>query len=76
MPMIQTKMPQPGELWLSRPPYLMVARVIDVEESGTGDGFVSYKLYDEGGSVLEHVDRASLDDGWWRAFQPLTRRQG
>jgi hypothetical protein len=76
MPMVRTKMPQPGELWLSRPPYLMVARVIDVEEPGPGRGFVSYKLYDEGGSVLEHVDRASLDDGWWRAFQPLTPRQG
>ena len=76
MPMVRTKMPQPGELWLSRPPYVMVARVIDVEEAEPGRGFVSYKLYDEGGSVLEHVDRASLDDGWWRAFQPLTRRQG
>ena len=76
MPQVQTKMPRPGELWLSRPPYLMVARVIDVEEPAPGRGFVSYKLYDEGGSVLEHVDRASLDDGWWRAFQPLTRRQG
>ena len=76
MPKVQTKMPEPGELWLSRPPYLMVARVIDVEEPALGDGFVTYKLYDEGGSVLEHVEHASLDDGWWRAFQPLTRRQG
>ena len=76
MPNLQTKMPQAGELWLSRPPYLMVARIIDVEEPGPGRGSVSYKLYDEAGSVLEHVDRASLDDGWWRAFQPLTPRQG
>ena len=76
MPKVQTKMPEPGELWLSRPPYLMVARVIDVEAPARGDGFVTYRLYDEEGSVLEQVEHASLDDGWWRAFQPLTRRQG
>jgi hypothetical protein len=76
MPKVETKMPKPGELWLSRPPYLMIARVVDVEERALGHGLVSYKLYDEGGSVLEHIDRAALDDGWWRAFQPLTRRQG
>jgi hypothetical protein len=76
MPKVHTKMPEPGELWLSRPPYLMVARVIDVDEPGLGPGFVTYRLYDEGGSVLEHVDSAPLDDGWWRAFQPLIRRQG
>jgi hypothetical protein len=76
MPQVRTKTPQPGELWLSRPPYLMIARVIEVEERGPGRGVVSYKLYDEDGSVLEHVSHASLDDGWWRTFQPLTRRQG
>jgi len=77
MPKVQTKMPEPGELWLSRPPYLLIARVVDVEEGDSpGKGLVSYRLYDEGGSVLELVDRAALDEGWWRAFQPLTRRQG
>lgn len=76
MPQVRTKMPRPGELWLSRPPYLMIARVIDVDAPSPGDGRVSYKLYDEDGSVLEHVSRASLDDGWWRTFQPLIRRQG
>jgi hypothetical protein len=76
MPKVQTKMPQPGELWLSRPPYLMIARVVDVEEPSLGRGLVSYMLYDEDGSVLEHVSDASLDDGWWRTFQPLTRREG
>jgi hypothetical protein len=76
MPKVHTKLPQPGQLWLSQPPYLMIARVIDVEERAHGAGLVSYNLYDEDGSVLEHVNRASLDDGWWRTFQPLTRRQG
>ena len=76
MPQVRTKMPEPGELWLSRPPYLMIARVIEVEKPDLDCGLVSYRLYDEDGSVLEHVNRAALDDGWWRTFQPLTRRQG
>jgi hypothetical protein len=41
-----------------------------------GDRVVSYVLYDEDGSVLEVVERAALDDGFWHAFQPLARRQG
>ena len=76
MPQVHTKTPRPGELWLSRPPYLMIARVTEVHEPSPGRGVVSYKLYDEDGSVLEHVSNATLDDGWWRTFQPLTRRQG
>lgn len=76
MAQVRTKMPQTGELWLSRPPYLMVARIVDVDEGGPDGSVVSYKLYDEAGSVLEHVSHASLDEGWWRTFQPLTPRQG
>jgi hypothetical protein len=76
MPQVHTQMPQPGELWLSRPPYLMIARITDVDERAHGRGFVSYKLYDEAGSALEHISDATLDDGWWRTFQPLTRREG
>jgi hypothetical protein len=69
--------PQQDQLWLSRPPYQLIARVVEVEQGyGEGDGAVSYVLYDEAGSVLEHVDRAPLDDSWFYAFQPLTRRQG
>jgi hypothetical protein len=37
---------------------------------------VSYELCDEAGAVLEQVHHASLDEGWWRAFQPLVARQG
>jgi hypothetical protein len=69
--------PQPDQLWLSRPPYQLIARVVEVEQGDReGDGAVSYVLYDEAGSVLEHVDRAPLDDSWFYAFQPLTKRQG
>jgi hypothetical protein len=69
-------MPRVNELWLSRPPYLMIARIVDVDRSGPGRGVISYMLYDEAGSILGHVSRAALDAGWWHTFQPLTRRQG
>jgi len=69
--------PQPDELWLSRPPYQLVARVVEVEAGDTsGVGAVTYVLYDEAGSVLEHVEAAPLDDSWYFAFQPLTKRYG
>lgn len=69
--------PQPDELWLSRPPYHLIARVVEVEQAGgDGEGAVSYVLYDEAGSILEDVEGAPLDDSWYYAFQPLTRRQG
>lgn len=76
------RLPTPNELWLSGPPYLMVARIVEVEDrsdavEGRGaNPLVSYVLYDEDGSVLEHVDRVALDAGFWRNFQPLTERQG
>jgi hypothetical protein len=69
--------PLPDELWLSRPPYQLIARVVEVEQADEyGDGAVSYVLYDEAGSVLEHVEAAPLDDSWFYAFQPLVKRQG
>jgi hypothetical protein len=76
MPQVRTKMPLPGELWLSRPPYLLIARIVDVDERRPGGGVVSYELHDEDGAVLEKVRHASLDPGWWQTFQPLHRRQG
>ena len=76
MPQLRTKPPLPDEIWLSRPPYLMIARILDVEERREGDGVVSYELCDEQGGVLEQVHRATLDESWWRAFQPLVRREG
>jgi hypothetical protein len=68
--------PAPDQLWLSRPPYLLVARVLAVEEGADGRRVVSYRLYDEEGFVLEQVEHAALDAGWWQAFQPLVRRYG
>jgi len=76
MPQVRTKQPRPDELWLSRPPYLMIARILGVEERHGAEGVVSYELCDEAGSVLEQVHHASLDEGWWRTFQPLVRRKG
>jgi hypothetical protein len=76
MPQVRTKLPLPGELWLSRPPYLLIARIVDVDERWPGGGVVSSELHDEDGAVLEKVRHASLDTGWWQTFQPLHRRQG
>jgi hypothetical protein len=71
------QIPRPDELWLGRPPDPMIARILEVE-SGDEDGraTVSYVLYDEQGSSLEHVSGAPLDESWWSAYQPLTERQG
>lgn len=66
--------PQPGELWLSCPPYLLVAHILEVD-THPSPGVVSYELHDENGCALEQVN-AALDDGWWHAFQPLVRRHG
>lgn len=74
MPQLDSRTPRPGDLWLSRPPYLLVAHVLSVERHG-GRGVVSYELADEDGTVLEHVD-ALLDAGWWQTFQPMVRRYG
>jgi hypothetical protein len=68
-------LPQPNELWLGCPPYLLIAQIIEVDVR-SNPGLVSYELYDEDGCLLELVGHATLDDGWWRAFQPLTRRYG
>jgi hypothetical protein len=74
--MIDTKsIPRPGERWLSCPPYLLIAHVISVE-TAAGPPVVSYELQDEEGFVLESVEHALLDDGWWRTFQPMLRRIG
>lgn len=65
--------PLPGELWLSCPPYLMVARVVALDAERE---LVSYELHDADGEVLESVAEAPLGSEWWRTFQPLQRRFG
>ncbi len=74
--MIDTQtIPRPGERWLSCPPYLLIAHVVAVEER-VDPPLVSYELQDEEGQLLECVEHALLDDGWWKTFQPMTRRCG
>ena len=68
-------LPKPGEVWLSCPPYLMLARIVAVSlDSETP--VVSYELHDDDGSLLQAVEHATLDHGWWRTFQRLEPRFG
>jgi hypothetical protein len=74
--MIDTQsIPRPGERWLSCPPYLLIAHVIGVDRRNNPP-LVSYTLQDDDGSLLEAVEHAILDDGWWKSFQPMVRRSG
>lgn len=74
--MIDTKsVPRPGERWLSCPPYLLIAHVLWVNLDSEPP-FVSYELQDEEGALVETVEHAVLDEGWWKAFQPMARRSG
>ena len=66
--------PQPGELWLSCPPYVLIAHILEVNNSRS-PSVVRYELHDENGFPLERVS-AAVDDGWWQAFQPLIHRCG
>jgi hypothetical protein len=76
MGMIDTRsVPKPGERWLSCPPHLLIAHVVDVD-AGNEPAVVSYELEDEDGSVLGKVEHAVLDSGWWRTFQPLRPHRG
>jgi hypothetical protein len=67
--------PKRGERWLSCPPYMLIAHVLGVEQSDRVP-LVSYELQDDDGAIIERVDRAVLDDGWWRAFQPMRQYFG
>jgi hypothetical protein len=67
--------PKPGEVWLSCPPYLMMARIVEVDV-GAEPPVVSYELHDDDGSLLQAVEHARLDHGWWRTFQRLEPRYG
>ena len=74
--MIDTKsIPRPGERWLSCPPYVLIAHVLKVERAGQ-QPLVSYELQDDDGVVIETVEQAVLDDGWWKAFQPMRQYFG
>jgi hypothetical protein len=63
--MIDTKsIPKPGERWLSCPPYVLIAHVLWVERTAEPP-LVSYELQDDDGALIEVVEHAVLDDGWW-----------
>jgi hypothetical protein len=64
MPQPQARpLPKPAELWLSRPPFSLIARIVAVDEEST-QPMVSYELHDEDGEVLDRVDNVVLDRGW------------
>lgn len=67
--------PRPGEVWLSCPPYLMMARIVEVDAEAEPP-VVSYVLHDDDGSLLQAVEHAALDYAWWRTFQRLQPRFG
>lgn len=67
--------PKPGEVWLSRPPYLMMARIVAVDTEAASP-VVSYELHDDDGSLLQAVEHARLDDAWLRIFKRLEPRFG
>ncbi len=74
--MVDTKsIPRPGERWLSCPPYVLIAHILRVEDANELR-MVSYELQDDDGMVIEVVEHAVLDDGWWKAFQPMRQRFG
>jgi hypothetical protein len=74
--MLDTKsIPKPGERWLSCPPYLLIAHVLRVDQESRPP-LVSYELQDDEGFLLESVEHAVLDEGWWKTFQPMLRRVG
>lgn len=68
-------LPQPGEVWLSCPPYLMLAHIVAVD-AYSEQPVVSYELHDHDGSLLQAVEHAKLDRGWWRTFRRLEPRFG
>ena len=68
-------LPVPGTLWLSRPPYLLIARVTAVDLAPCGRR-VEYELLDDDGSSLSGPVSEPLTSDWWANFQPLERNHG
>lgn len=74
--MIDTKsIPRAGERWLSCPPYVLIAHIQRVDRAAEPP-LVTYELQDDNGSSIESIEHAVLDEGWWKAFQPMRRRFG
>lgn len=67
--------PRPDELWLSRPPYLLITHITAVVWAGDSV-LICYEFLDEDGSRLGYPTETVLDESWWANFQPLIRRSG
>lgn len=74
-PLNVKSVPKPGEVWLSCPPYLLMAKIVDVDLIAEPP-VVSYELHDDDGSLLQAAEHATLDRGWWQTFQRLEPRFG
>ena len=66
--------PKSDQLWLSRPPYVLIAHVRAVDAEARPPR-IEYALVDADGSTLADV-AGELDHTWWASFQPLVRRNG
>lgn len=75
MAQISHMQPEPGQLWLSRPPFLLVTQVRNVV-SQAGRARIEYELFDDDGAPLTGPVNELLDTSWWENFQPLVRRHG
>jgi hypothetical protein len=75
VPVIREITPEAGQLWLSRPPYCMLARVRAVDLDAY-PAVIEYQLLDDDGVPLTARISTQLDSRWWSYFQPLVRRQG
>ncbi len=68
--------PQADQLWLSRPPHAMVARVRSVEPHARPPTIAYELIDDDDGLPLTPAMSTVLDSRWWTNFQPLVRRDG
>lgn len=73
MPVVHRN-PSAGELWLSRPPFTLMAHVLDARPGAQAQ--IHYNLLDDDGTVLAGPIVERLDESWWHNFQPLERRYG
>jgi hypothetical protein len=69
----KTVVPGSGQLWLSRPPFLLLVHVLAVDPDYKR---VRYEILDRDGSSLSDPVEEALDASWWSSFQPLFRRYG
>ena len=67
--------PAVDDLFISRPPYLLIGQIVRVEATADPPQIV-YDLLDESGDSLCGPVREPLGARWWANFQPLVRRDG